>query len=120
MPNPYIIGLKGRKNRIAKKDKSIFQKRPDAKKHQSSADQEGKYTAEVEALESRIDTVTGDLYLDDDGSFNHEKLIAGFDNGLQGNLDRYKARSDDLQLEIEEDIETTVNIPTTVNPKRKY
>ena len=84
------------------------------------ADQEGKYTAEVEALESRIDTVTTDLYLDDDGSFNHEKLIAGFDNGLQGNLDRYKARSDDLQLEIEEDIETTVNIPTTVNPKRKY
>ena len=84
------------------------------------ADTEGKYTDQVEALETRVDTVTDDLYLDDDGSFNHEKLMTGFDTYLQQNLTSYKNRSDDLQVEVEEDIETTVNIPSTVNPKRKF
>ena len=52
--------------------------------------------------------------------FLTEKLTTGFDVGLQRNLDSYKLRSDDLQTEIEKDIETTVNIPATVNPKRNY
>jgi hypothetical protein len=86
----------------------------------TSKDETGKYTAQVEAIENRMDTVIDDLYLADDGSFDNDKMMTGFNNDLQVNLDSYKSRSDHVQSQIADNIETTVNIPTTVNPSSRF
>jgi hypothetical protein len=78
------------------------------------------YLGQVQDIQDRMDVVIDDLYLSDDGSFDNDRLMTGFDNDLQSNLNRYKNRSDDLQGEIEDNIETTVNIPTTVNPVNRF
>jgi hypothetical protein len=82
-------------------------------------DKLGVYTAQVTALEARIDAVTSQLYLDDDGSFNHTKLMTGFSSGLQSNLNSFKARSDELQQEIRDDVDDVIGF-TTTNPRSKY
>jgi hypothetical protein len=86
----------------------------------TSKDDTGKYTQQVEDIQNRIDTVIDDLYLADDGSFDDEKLMTGFDNDLKVNMITYKSRADSLQNEINENIETTVNVPTTLNPKNRF
>ena len=86
----------------------------------TSKDDTGKYTAQVQAIEDRMDVVIDDLYLADDGSFDNDRMMTGFNNDLQSNLNSYKSRSDDLQSEIGDNIETTVNIPTTVNPANRF
>ena len=86
----------------------------------TSKDDTGKYTAQVQAIEDRMDVVIDDLYLADDGSFDNDRMMDGFNNDLKVNLDSYKSRSNDLQSEIGDNIETTVNIPTTVNPANRF
>ena len=86
----------------------------------SIADVGGDYTGQIEALNTRIGTVTDDLYLDADGSFNHEKLMTGFEQDLQNNLDAYKTRSDNLQSEIRSDVDSTISTVSTVNPKKYF
>ena len=86
----------------------------------TSLDGTGKYAAQVDALEQRVDTVIDDLYLAEDGSFDHDRLMTGFNADLKTNLDAYKNRSDALQLEIQADVDEVVNFPATVNPKSKY
>jgi hypothetical protein len=67
-----------------------------------------------------MDVVIEDLYLADDGSFDNDRMMDGFNNDLQSNLNSYKSRSDELQSEIADNIQTTVNIPTTVNPANRF
>ena len=86
----------------------------------TSLDQSGQYTAQVDALQQRVSTVQDDLYLADDGSFDHERLMTGFEQDLFNNLDAYKKRSDALQSEIEADVGDVINLPSTVNPKGKF
>ena len=86
----------------------------------TSKDDTGKYTAQVQAIQNRMDTVIDDLYLADDGSFDNDRMMDGFDNDLQVNLNTYKSASDSLQSNIADNIETTVNIPTTVNPSSRF
>jgi hypothetical protein len=86
----------------------------------TSKDEAGKYTAQVEALEARMDTVVDDLYLSDEGSFDADILMTGFNSDLKTNLIKFKTRSDALQVDIQENVETTVNIPTTVNPANRF
>ena len=86
-----------------------------------TADTQGVYSSQVVALETRIDTVIDDLYLADDGSFDHERLMTGFSSGLTTNLNLYKARSDELQLEIQADVDDILGDDSnTTNPKTKY
>lgn len=86
----------------------------------SLSDQAAEYQSQVDALNTRVDTVTGDLYLEDDGSFNAEKMSDGFDTDLQDNLLSYKTRSDNVQKEIVNDVTDTVDLTATVNPKRFF
>ena len=86
----------------------------------TSKDDTGKYAAQVQDIQNRMDTVIDELYLADDGSFDQDKLMDGFDNDLQVNLNTYKSRSDHVQSQITDNIETTVNIPTTVNPSSRF
>jgi hypothetical protein len=86
----------------------------------TSKDDTGKYTDQIQNIENRMDVVIDDLYLADDGSFDSDRLMGGFNGDLQSNLNSYKSRSDDLQSEIDENIQTTVNIPTTVNPSNRF
>lgn len=78
------------------------------------------YLDQVQALESRINTVTDDLYLADDGSFDVDTLVDGFEDGLKDNMNSYKARADDLQVEIADEINTAVDLPTSINPERFF
>ena len=86
----------------------------------TSKDDLGDYTDQVDDIQSRINTVTDDLYLDADGSFNQNKLMTGFNSSLAANLNAYKSRSDSLQSEIQDDIDATLNIPSTVNPRNRF
>jgi hypothetical protein len=79
----------------------------------------GVYTAQVTALQTRIDTVISDLYLADDGSFDVDNLMTGFVSGLQDNLKLFKTRSEELQQEITDDVNDIISV-TTTNPKTKY
>jgi hypothetical protein len=82
-------------------------------------DKLGVYTAQVVALQTRIDTVIDDLYLADDGSFDSDRLMTGFNAGLQQNLNLYKSRSTALQQEITDDVNDVISV-TTTNPRNKY
>jgi hypothetical protein len=84
------------------------------------SDSGSSYSDQVDALNARVKAVTDALYLDDDGSFNHTKLIAGFNSNLQVNLNAFKARSDVLKAGIESDIGDVLSTTSTVNPKGKY
>jgi len=78
------------------------------------------YAGQVVDINTRIDQVTTDLYLDDDGSFNQNKLMVGFDSGLQTNINAFKTRSDTLQVEIQEDVDKVISIPSTINPESRF
>lgn len=78
------------------------------------------YEAQVTALQTRIDTVIDDLYLADDGSFDSDRLMTGFSSGLQQNINLYKARSEELQQEIEDDVNDVIGSDRTTNPRSNY
>ncbi len=85
-----------------------------------SLDQSGQYTDQVTTIQNRVDTVIDDLYLADDGSFDHERLTTGFNEDLRTNLDKYYNRSVDLQQEINDDVDETIQLASTVNPRSKF
>ena len=86
----------------------------------TSKDDLGEYTAQVQNIQDRMDQVIDDLFLADDGSFDEDRLVTGFNVDLGNNLKAYKARSDELQNEIQVNIEDTANIPTTINPRNRF
>ncbi len=86
----------------------------------TSLDDIGKYTAQVELIENRMDDVIDDLYLADDGSFDEDRLMTGFNVDLKNNIKAFDARSIELQAEIQDNITETVNIPTTINPRNRF
>lgn len=85
----------------------------------SLSQQASEYASQIAALNSRVDQVTGDLYLDDDGSFNSDNLMTGFNANLKSNLDAYRSKAGTVQSEIEQTI-ASVTGTTTKNPKRFY
>ena len=78
------------------------------------------YIDQIQALEARVNTVTDDLHLADDGSFDVDTLVDGFEDGLKDNMNDYKKRADDLQGEIADEIQTAVDLPTSINPQRFF
>lgn len=86
----------------------------------TSLDDVGRYTGQVEAINDRVDTVTDDLFLDPDGSFNHQRMTFGFSSGLRTNIDKYYDRSVALQSEIQKAVNDTLELGDTVNPKNKF
>ena len=86
----------------------------------SLSEQAAEYQDQIDALNTRVDTVTDDLYLADDGSFDAEKLTDGFNTDLQDNVLAYKTRSDNLQEEIVSDIGNTVDLTASVNPRNYF
>ena len=83
-------------------------------------DELGIYTAQVVALEERVDTVIDDLFLAEDGSFDPAKLMTGFATGLQDNINLYKARADDLSVDIANNVNDTISATGNVNPKPNF
>lgn len=86
----------------------------------SLSGQEDDYQDQIDILNGRINTVTDDLYLSDDGSFNPDKLMGGFQGELKDNIDLYEIRSNEVQADIEDNIKTTVDLTATVNPRRNF
>ena len=86
----------------------------------SLSEQGAEYQDQIDALNDRVDTVTDDLYLADDGSFDGERLTDGFNTDLQDNILAYETRSTNLQGEIVDDISNTVDLTATVNPKNYF
>jgi hypothetical protein len=86
----------------------------------SLSDQADKYAAQIDALNGRVTQVTGDLKLADDGSFDPDTLMSGFQSELKDNINSYKTRSDNLQKEIQDNVANTVDTATTTTPKRYY
>lgn len=86
----------------------------------TSKDEAGYYTGRVQEIQDRINVVIDDLYLADNGSFDIDKLTTGVDGDLTNNLKAFKDRSDELQSEVQDNITTTVNLPTTVNPSNRF
>jgi hypothetical protein len=80
----------------------------------------GDYTGQIEAIQDRIDTVIGDLYLADDGSFDVDTITTGINSQLADNMKAFTDRSTQLQEEIRTNVETTVNLPTTLNPRNRF
>ena len=79
------------------------------------------YIDQIQGIEDRIDEVLDNLKLDPvTGAFDQSILMDGFDIDLSGNLDAYKLRADELQLEIANNILQGTNIPPTVNPKKRF
>lgn len=80
-------------------------------------DTEGEFTSRVQAYETRINTVLDDLYLDDDGNFDSDKLLADADPNLKTNLKSFESRSNTLKSEIEGNINRKITVlNTNVNP----
>lgn len=86
----------------------------------SLSEQGAAYLDQIEALEARVNTVTDDLYLADDGSFDVDKMVNGFQTGLQDNIKAYNVRANDLQGEIADEITNTVDLSASINPKRFF
>lgn len=85
----------------------------------TSAEDADQYTDQVDALQTRVNNTIDSLYLGSDGSFDVDTLTNNFDLGLQNNLKLYKSRSDALQLEIKDNVDSVVK-SGLVNPKSKY
>lgn len=86
----------------------------------SLSEQGSAYVDQIQDLEDRIGTVTDDLHLADDGGFDPDKLVEGFETDLQDNIQLFNTKSKDLQKEIVTDISNTVDLSATVNPKRFF
>lgn len=86
----------------------------------STSSQGALYQSQIDDLNDRIDTVIDDLYLADDGSFDHERLMTGFHADLQTNIDSYKTRSENLQQEIQDEVSSTVDLTAMINPKNYF
>lgn len=78
------------------------------------------WSTQIDEIQARINTVTTDLYLNDDGTFDQNKMMDGFDSGLTININAFKVRSDILQTEILNDVFKVISIPTTINPSNRF
>lgn len=86
----------------------------------SISENASEYEDQTQALEARVNTVINDLYLDEDGSFDVDTLIDGFNSNLKNNIKSYKKRSDNLQSEIQDNVSNTIDLTATVNPRRFF
>lgn len=86
----------------------------------TSNDDLGQYTTQVEAIQDRIDTVIDDLYLTEDGNFDVDTLTNGINANLADNMKTFNNRSEVLEQEIQDNVSTTVNLPTTLNPRNRF
>lgn len=71
-------------------------------------------------LSDRVDGVITDLKLGDDGSFDSDVLLDGVNEDLKNNMKSYETRAQNLRQEILDNVTNTVDLTTTVNPKRFF
>ncbi len=84
------------------------------------SEQAVEYQDQIDYLQDRVSTVTDDLKLADDGSFDPDILMADLDSDLKDNVNLFKERSDTVQTDITDGIASTVDLGATLNPKRKF
>jgi len=85
----------------------------------SLSQQASEYADQIQLLQDRVTTVTDDLYLAEDGSFDEDILMTGFDTALKDNIKSFKAKSEIVQKEINETINAATG-SSTKNPKRYF
>jgi hypothetical protein len=86
----------------------------------SLSEQASEYADQIQSIQDRVNSVTGDLKLSDDGKFDPDKLMEGFDSGLKSNINLYKTKSEAVQKDIKKNISNTVDLSATVVPKRFF
>jgi hypothetical protein len=86
----------------------------------SLSDQAANYQSQIDDLMDRITTVTNDLYLTNEGQFDPDTLMTGFNSELQNNINSFKTRSDNLQTEIKANVSNTTDLTALVNPKTYF
>jgi hypothetical protein len=78
------------------------------------------YKDQVDDLNDRVNGVITDLKLGDDGSFDSDVLLDGVNEDLKNNIKSYETRAQNLRQEIIDNVTNTVDLTTTVNPKRFF
>jgi hypothetical protein len=80
----------------------------------TNADDVGRYTADIQAANDRIDAVVKDLAIDDQGEFSFDKLTAGIDTGLKDNLktvyDKAQVVTEQSKANIDDKINSAGNM----------
>jgi hypothetical protein len=85
----------------------------------SLSSQASNYESQINDLNDRINSVIGDLYLNDKGQFDPDTLMTGFNSDLKNNINSFKTRSDNIQSDIKTNI-SNVNVSSLVNPKTYF
>jgi hypothetical protein len=86
----------------------------------SLADTEGGFTSRVQSYQDRVNSVLDDLYLDNSGNFDSDKLLQDADPNLKTNLQSFETRSKALKTDIEKNISNAISGISNVNPFRKF
>ena len=87
-----------------------------------NADALGNYASQIQALNTRINTVISDLYLDATGTFSFSTITSGASAALVDNLKLYYDKAGEVKTDITNNVTSTIDSfkVSNINPQKNF